>query len=56
VVAKAVELRGQGKTLAEIVEELNRLGLRTRTGKQWKHDTQVSKILRSFGVAVKGRE
>ncbi len=48
VVAKAVELRQQGKTLAEVCEELNRLGYRTRTNKPWRHPQQLCKLLRSF--------
>ncbi len=49
VVAKAVELRGQGKTHMEVCEGLNRLGYRTRTGKPWRHPQQIIKLLRSFG-------
>jgi hypothetical protein len=47
--AQAVELRWQGKTHAEVCEELNRLGYRTRTGKPWRHPQQIIKLLRSFG-------
>ena len=49
VVAKAIELRGQGMTHPEVCEELNRLGYRTRTGKPWRHPQQIIKLLRSFG-------
>ena len=49
VVAKAVELRRQGKTHAEVCEELNRLGYRTRMGKLLRHPQQVVKLPRSFG-------
>jgi hypothetical protein len=42
-------LREQGKTHAEIIEELNRRGFRTRTGKPWRHPQQIVKLLRSFG-------
>jgi hypothetical protein len=49
VAGVAAELKRQGKTLAEIVAELNRLGYRTRTGKPWRHATQVCRLLRSFG-------
>jgi hypothetical protein len=49
VYAKAAKLRGQGKTHAEVCEELNRLGYRTRTGKRWRHPQQIVKLLRSFG-------
>jgi hypothetical protein len=48
VVAKPVELRRQGMTHAEVCEELNRLGYRTRTGKPWHHPAQIIKLLRSF--------
>ena len=48
VVAKAVELRGQGKTHMEVCDELNRLGYRTRTGEPWRHPQQIIKLLRSF--------
>jgi hypothetical protein len=47
--AQAVELRRQGKPHAEVCEELNRLGYRTRTGKPWRHPQQIIKLLRSFG-------
>ena len=49
VAAKAQQLQDQGLTLAEIAQELNRLGYRTRTGKRWQFNTQISKLLRSFG-------
>jgi hypothetical protein len=48
VVAKALELRRQGKTHMEVCEGLNRLGYRTRTGKQWQHPQQIVRLLRSF--------
>jgi hypothetical protein len=48
-VAKAVELRRQGKTYMEVCEALNRLGYRTRTDKPWRHPQQIIKLLRSFG-------
>jgi hypothetical protein len=41
-------LKAQGMNLTDIRDELNRQGYRTRTGRQWKHATQVSKLLRSF--------
>jgi Recombinase len=47
VVAKAVQLRQQGKTHLEVCEELNRLGYRTRTGKPWRHPQQIVKLLQS---------
>ncbi len=49
VVAKAVELRRQGKTHMEVCEALNRLVYRTRTGKPWRHPQKIIKLLRSFG-------
>jgi hypothetical protein len=49
VVAKAVELRRRGFTHPEVCEELNRLGMQTRTGKSWRHPQQIIKLLRSFG-------
>lgn len=49
VVTKAAELRDQGKTHMEVCEELNRLGIPTRTGKPWRHPQQIIKLLRSFG-------
>ncbi|MGV3608289.1 MAG: recombinase family protein [Planctomycetaceae bacterium] len=48
VVAKAAELRDQGKTHMEVCEALNALGFRTRTGKMWQHPAQIIKLLRSF--------
>jgi len=50
VLAKIVELRGQGMTHAEVCNTLNRLGYRTRTGKPWRHPQQIVKLLRSFGA------
>ena len=35
-----------------VIEELNRLGYRTRTGKPWRHPQQIIKLLRSFIVVV----
>jgi hypothetical protein len=52
VAAKAAELRRQGMAHADICEELNRLGFRTRTGKAYKHPQQIVKLLRSFPDAV----
>jgi len=49
VVAKAVELRRRGFTHTKVCEELNRLGFRTRTGKEWGHAQQIIRLLRSFG-------
>ena len=49
MLAKVVELRGQGMTHAEVCKSLNRLGYRTRTGKPWHHPQQIIKMLRSFG-------
>jgi hypothetical protein len=49
VVAKAAELRQQGKTHREVCDELTRLGFRTRTGKPWRHPQQIIKLLRTFG-------
>jgi hypothetical protein len=49
VIARAVELRGRGLTQMEVCEELNRLGIQTRTGKPWRHPQQIIKLLRSFG-------
>jgi hypothetical protein len=49
VAAKAGELQQQGLTHAQVCNELNRLGFRTRTGKPWRHPQQVIKLLRSFG-------
>ncbi|WP_197998208.1 recombinase family protein [Gimesia maris] len=48
VVAKAAELRDQGKTHREVCEALNELGFRTRTGKPWRHPQQIVKLFRSF--------
>ena len=48
VVAKAVQLRDQGKTHMEVCEALNDLGFRTRTGELWQHPQQIVKLLRSF--------
>ncbi|WP_390620824.1 recombinase family protein [Gimesia aquarii] len=53
VVAKAIELKDQGKTHKEICEVLNDLGLRTRRGKPWRHPQQIVKLLRSFYIIVK---
>jgi hypothetical protein len=36
---------------AEVCEELNRLGYRTRTGKPWRHPQQIIKLLRSFSAS-----
>jgi hypothetical protein len=52
VVAKAVELRRQGKTHLEVCEALNRLGYRTRTGKRRRQPQQIIKLLRSFGESA----
>jgi hypothetical protein len=49
VTAKALELRREGKTFAEVCERLNRLGHRTRTGKPRRHRTQLGKLLQLFG-------
>jgi hypothetical protein len=44
--AKALELRRQGKTHAEVIAELNRLGITTRTGKPWKFPQQIVRLLK----------
>jgi hypothetical protein len=49
VAAKAAELRRQGMTHMQVVQELNRLGYRTRRGKPWRYAQQIIKLLRSFG-------
>jgi hypothetical protein len=49
VVAKAVELRRQGKTHMEVCEALSRLGYCTRTSKRWRRPQRIVKLLRSFG-------
>src|SRR5262245_60644744 len=51
VAAKAVELQRQGMSLAEIAEELNRLGFRTRTGLPWRDKAQIHRLIRDFGRA-----
>ena len=48
VVARAAELRDQGKTRMEVWEALNDLGFWTRTGKPYQHPQQIVKLLRSF--------
>jgi hypothetical protein len=42
------ELRDQGKSLPEILVEIGARGFRTRTGKRFRHTSQLCKIFRSF--------
>jgi hypothetical protein len=41
-------LRDSGRSLTEILVEIGVAGFRTRTGKRFRHTSQLCKIFRSF--------
>ena len=55
VIVEMQALRARGWTLEAVAEELNELGVPTKTGRHWTHQV-VGKILKRCGITRRGIE